>query len=391
MKNSCTDARAGDCFAGLIWPRLLRAGALALRPSRLGIALVMLVLIGVIGSVPRLWLGADDGEGPARVAEAGGAAAAGEVMQGVMTLNPAGVLRGLGQLAFGVPGEVVSTYPWSLAIVLVPLMLVWGVGGGAIARSAAVEYAYNERIPWPRALGFAVSKWASLLACKLAPIVAGLVVVGVMAVAGWVLLRWPGVQVAGGAAYVLALFAGLGLVLLAIGYALGGSMLIPAVACEGTDAIDAIQRAYAYPFSRPVRLVLYLLVLVVELALLGVVLMAIAGAVSGVSAWAVSILLPRDLADLMAAAATGSHGVAADSGWSRSTLAALVAFWSRIPGLLVAAFVVSFYFSGGTLLYLMMRLACDGQDPAEVWKPGQMPGVVPATEVPAPASDADDM
>ena len=38
------------------WPRLLESGRLALRPARLGLALMVLVLIGLIGQLPRLWL-----------------------------------------------------------------------------------------------------------------------------------------------------------------------------------------------------------------------------------------------------------------------------------------------------------------------------------------------
>lgn len=364
---------AGDLARSMIWPRLLRAGGLALRPSRVGLALTTLVLIAMIAQAPKLWL--DGREGPGAFATARGGAAASRMVEGVIRLDHVALFDGLSDLAVATPAAVVGEYPWSLAIILVPVLLVWCVGGAAISRSVASEFALRERTPWPRALAFGLSKWASTLGAKLTPLLFALFIVLVMAAGGWVLLRFPGLQVVGGVVYALALVGGLVVVLVGLGYVLGGCLLIPVIACEGTDAIDAIQRAYAYPFARPLRLVLYALVLVVELVLLALLLGAISHAVTGVAAWAASLFLPEGLAHEVRSVANGETVALGDAGWSRRTVVDLIGFWSRIPGMLVAAFVVSFYFSGSTLLYLLMRQVCDGQDPSELWRPGRMPGV----------------
>ena len=52
--------------------------------------------------------------------------------------------------------------------------------------------------------------------------------------------------------------------------------------------------------------------------------------------------------------------------------------------LLVASYVVSYWFSGGTALYLLMRQVCDGQDAGELWSPGMVAG----THAPADPEDA---
>ena len=56
--------------------------------------------------------------------------------------------------------------------------------------------------------------------------------------------------------------------------------------------------------------------------------------------------------------------------------------------LLVASFVVSYWFSGGTTLYLLMRQVCDGQDVGELWTPGMVAGTHAAPEV--EGADGDD-
>ncbi len=88
------------------------------------------------------------------------------------------------------------------------------------------------------------------------------------------------------------------------------------------------------------------------------------------------------------AAASGETISGEERGWSMNAMASSIAFWSRLPGFLVGAYLISFYFSGGTLLYLMMRLVCDGQDPSELWRPGMPAGVV--QHEPAEASDEDE-
>ncbi len=52
-------------------------------------------------------------------------------------------------------------------------------------------------------------------------------------------------------------------------------------------------------------------------------------------------------------------------GWSRR----IVNFWTGALELLIGALLTSFYFTASTLLYLLLRRICDGQDVAELWTP----------------------
>jgi hypothetical protein len=416
---------------GLLWPKLAAVITLALRPARVGIALVMLVAVGLLGRVPLVWLPAGD-QGPLATFLARAEAAGAVLTQGLLNIDIPRFAAGAAALVLDAPVATARAYPWSLAAIALPLLLVVGVLGGALSRSAATEFARGERTPWTTALAFAISRALSFLGALATPILASLALGGVVAVAGWALLSLPWVQVAGALAYGVALLVMFIAVVLALGYALGFPLLVPALACEGTDAIDAIQRAYAYVLGRPLRLIAYsavLLSLIVALvATTSLVLRATASATYAASTALTSTdvtTLVRDAAaqdrtddarratnsasrtsqgqtppkrvdDLLYRApssttpgATTTPAAAPDAKPSASARAtsAIIEFWNSLLALLVGAVAISAFFSGSSLLYLLLREVNDGQDHTELWTPERTAGFGSrAGEVPAPPS-----
>ncbi len=161
-----------------------------------------------------------------------------------------------------------------LLIGLVWYWFVWAGFGGAIARIAAVEIAKDERIELAEAVDYATQNYR---ACFWAPtaVALGIGFFAFCNVAAGFLLR--GVyflfdnrlwdlqsplldSIAHGAAglllvlgFPLALLSGFLMVLLGIGLAAGWPLMLPAMAAEGTDAFDAVSRAFSYVFARPWR------------------------------------------------------------------------------------------------------------------------------------------
>jgi len=362
-----------DVTGALLWPRLLDAPGLALRPARLGLGLVLVVLLALAGRLPELWL--EPGKGPIPVASERVDAGVTRVVAGVARLEHLEILGGVATALEG-PWAAARAYPWSSAAVAVPMLLVMGLLGGAIARSAATECSLARRMPWTAALGFAAGRWRSMIFALGAPLVVALIVIGVLAVLGSALLGIPYVRAAAAVTFgLLLLLGGVGTVALG-GYALGGIMLVPAVACEGTDAIDGVQRVYAYVVARPVRLVLYLLVLIVVAAVSAVTLYWLAGRAVALAAWGASLLLDAEWAEAVRLAATRGDAARAlespgigGAGDKRAALAS-VGFWGRMPSLLTAAYLASLWFSAGTVLYLVVRRLNDGQDVGELWTEG---------------------
>jgi hypothetical protein len=312
------------------------------------------------------------------------------VVRGLITLDLKEFFSGVQSLVVRTPirlwnHDKIFTLVYGLLFVLLV-----AVGGGALSRMAAVDAAHGEKLRLQEALDFALGGWSRLVLCLLLPLLIAAFLVVLLLVGGWFLML-PWVDLLGGLLYGVALLIGFGVVFLMVGYALGFSLLVPAVACENCDAADAQQRAYAYVLSRPLHLLGYGVVLIVGLVI-GFVL---------ASLFAVAMLnVTGALLDAVTAnpAVSGAHGFAlfdlspgrtasvplqAHSEWS----AWLVVFWQTVVVSLVAGYVFANYFGASTIIYMLMRQSCDGQDMTEIWQPGVVPGTT-ALEPVGPEAEA---
>lgn len=365
-----------DFVSALIWPKLLHAAGLALRPARIGLAVFALVLVAVVDRLPGLWN--REGAGAivgwlTRVPDA-----ATRVRAGLASADGEQVASGLGEIFFRVPRGLFAQAPFSTALILLLALPVWSVFTLAICRSCAMEFGAGERQTWVKSLAFAWSRWLSGVGVMLTPWVTMYAVALALAVLGWLTLNWTGVQVVAAALFVVAIVLGSLGVIAVLGLVLGGPMLVPTVACESADAIDALQRVYAYVIARPARLAAYLLVLMaVGLLCVGSV-GVVAHLVTTFSLRASTVWVHEPLASILRGEVPRE---AVEPAWSRDTAASMVRFWLAIPALLAAGYLVSYVCCAGTLLYLGMRRLCDGQEMGELWQPGMVPGTYAPEQV----------
>lgn len=257
-----------------------------------------------------------------------------------------------------------------------PLLILWAllagvssIGVGAMARMVAVDIAADADMSIRHALRFALARWAAFIVAAVLPIAIMIGVIVALGVAGVLLLSVSWVSVIGALLFGLAIIAGIAAAALWLALALGGWMIAPAVACESTDAIDAIQRCIAYVYKRLGHTLLYLLIL------------------AGV--WVVAMFVVRVVA-------IGGLGVAesASSMWLRgertaevfesssrvSMSAAVINGWRWFIEILVGGWTLSFAGTAGTLMYLALRRVCDDQDPRDLWmESGRFTPVMPET------------
>lgn len=321
----------------LVWPMLFRAPGLALRPARIGLGAAGVLLIGLLWQLPGLTRSAPH-KAP------------------LLTLMAdATDSDSLGRLA-DLAGQL-SVWGW---IALIISGVIAFILGGAIARSVALEFALRRRPRWPLMLRFALARAAPFAALVLLPALGLISAWLFIRIYGWAMLSLPGVNVLGGVLFVLPLAAGLLATLLCAALVLGLPMLAPSLACEGIDAIDSLQRTLAYVARRPV-------VLLAKLLLLGVLGAAMLGLAHFVADAAVAAIVPTALSTDAARQGLGPREPNAKPSWAQDTSWRLVHAWGQVPHLLLGGLAVSYFFSGGTLLYLSMRHACDRQDPEELW------------------------
>ncbi len=284
---------------------------------------------------------------------------------------------------------------------LVVALLIWGFLGGAICRLAALQFGRDEAPTVGQVFQF--TKGKLLGGFFMAPIVPLLICfgVGLALFIGGLVLRIPYVgDVIVALTFFLALFGGFVIALVAVGTVAAGSLFMPTVAVEGSDCFDAISRSFSYFFGRPLRLIWYALIAVVY----------------GSLSWLIiKFVIWLTLASTHLFVNFGS-GEKLEAFWDAPTMDALHSFitetegnwqlvWGVILGLWILplrvlpwAFLASFYLSGSTIAYFLLRRDVDETDLGEVYveeeepigpppaesteesKPAESTGSAPATE-----------
>ena len=184
----------GVDFRGMFYfPRIFSSVFAGLQPSRIIIALFMVL---VLVSVGRLWDSISDG---APCAESTAIAAEGfsRTMAGLTTLSVARIGRGLGTMLVQLPLTMWEQYKVFSIVYGLLFVLVMAVGGGALSRMAAINIATHQRVPVRRALQFALTRWVRLFIAPLMPLIAAVVVAIIIVVMGLLMLV-PGLNILGG-------------------------------------------------------------------------------------------------------------------------------------------------------------------------------------------------
>ena len=174
-------------------------------------------------------------------------------------------------------------------------------------------------------------------------------------------LGLPVVNIVGAVLYLIGLILSVLIACILTLHLLTLPLSISALAIEGTDGFDALQRAYAYLIARPIRLAIYTLILII----LGTTITTIVATLAG---WSINIadsLLSTLTNDAGRRILTGSTEMAATE-----PLAHRIITLSRSTlELIVAGYAMSLIFCSSTMAYLCIRRVCDGQDTTEIWTP----------------------
>lgn len=366
---------------------MLYAGRLAISPSRVLTAFFLLVMLGALVRIPDLFATyASDGIAvkslPSDLAEARSALMH-EQLRDDRYIAAA-------QTFVGTPVALLRAHPQWILGLLLPAAVLWGLLGGVISRGASIEFALGTSAPWSKCMGQALSRWQSLAMATLGPLLLAAIVLAVLPVFGK-LLDVRGVQYVAGALYVVPLllsFLAAGLVIV---FLLSLPMLVAGVMSEGGEALEAVQRAFAYVLAQPARLAGALLVL----SALGVALLALTTLLTQLSLYTSSQLTTLWVSESTreALASQAMRGEASEFGGATGavgTTGMLVGFWVKLALAIAPSVLVSFVFCAGSVLYLSMRQAVDGQHLSDIWDPAAGPRVIVPATVESDSGDGDD-
>jgi hypothetical protein len=140
------------------------------------------------------------------------------------------------------------------------LIFIWSRFGGAITRVAAVEIAKDERITTNEAMEYSKKKFSSYFWSPLSVLIAFLFFYLVNALGGLITRIPYAGPILVALLAILAFLSAFVALLIAIGGSFGWPLMSPAISAEGTDAFDAVSRAFSYVYSRPWQYAFYWLV-----------------------------------------------------------------------------------------------------------------------------------
>jgi hypothetical protein len=235
--------------------------------------------------------------------------------------------------------------------------------GGAISRTAIVRLGRDERVGLRDSLDFARRKLPSYLAAPLLPLAAIFVVSVPLFLLGLIMRLNIGVAMAGLmwlpvgiVAFIIALFA--------IGVLFGWPLMWSAISAEGSDAFDAISRAYAYTFQRPLQYLAYALMAAV-LGWLGWLVVGLFGqSVVQFAMWATGAGAGVSrLVSIENALASGQQQVSSLV-WFGSLL---IHFFNRCFLGIQVAYGYSFLWSAAAAIYLLLRRDADQTELDDVY------------------------
>jgi len=284
------------------------------------------------------------------------------------------VLSTLSPLDFG---ELVALF-----VLLVGLLVIWALAGGAITRIAALDFARDESIHLVDALRFARKKVFSYFWSPLVPII-GVFFFALCNVIGGLFGRIPVLgELFVALAFPFAIVSGFLMVFIGVIGTLGTCFMFPTISVEGSDAFDAMSRAYTYVISRPKKFLWYYSVntvfgclclafvsfvawLMIHTALLTV------GIGMGEKFGMVHrfILQKCSIACLgfctSSSSVTKIEPISLDS-WSLKFLAGMLMLYIILIKLAVWTFLTTYIFSSKTIIYFLLRKDIDNTVVADV-------------------------
>lgn len=257
-------------------------------------------------------------------------------------------------------------------------LAVIAIGGGAICRIAALQFARGEKPGLFEAIRFSTRKFRSLFFAPLVPF--GIILLfGIFISATGLLANIPYTgSLILGILMPLALLFGLLAATIAIGSAAGFGLMFPVIAFEGTDSFDSASRSFSYVFARPWRMLFYgftaiiyslacyLFVRFFAFLLLfitrGFLKISIFANNSDKSANILNALWPDLSFTNFSSFSTPDVGNV-----SESIAAILVSINLLIVSGLVLSFLISFFFTANTVIYALIRKQVDGTDISDVY------------------------
>ena len=269
----------------------------------------------------------------------------------------------------------------ALAILLMSILVIWSIIGGAITRIAALEYAKDESIRLMEAVKFSFKKFWSYFCSPLVPLI-GVIFFALCNVLGGLVGKlgvFGDLFIAIG--FPLALVSSFMITFIGVIGVIGLCLMFPTISAEGSDAFDAMSRAYSYVLSKPRKYFTYFFVSTVY----GIVCIMFVGLISclvvNITFDTVSVGMGHKFKYIIEAVGINPGycsfvgvsaydfrtGLATLANWPEKFVALSIIFSLIAVKTLVFGFSLAYCGSATTIVYFLMRKDVDETEITDVY------------------------
>ncbi len=268
----------------------------------------------------------------------------------------------------------IKSVEWGEYIVLIVLVLglmaIWSVFAGAVTRLTAMEFSRGEKAGLKDSLSFVIKKFWSYFWSPLTPILGVLFFIACN-VAGGMLgkIEYAG-EIAVAVGFPLAILSGFLIVFLGIVGVIGFILMFPAISSEGSDAFDAISRAYSYVLSRPIHFLSLFITLIICTAIVSIVVGFGACLVMQTSYFTVGLGMGEKLNEIRTfiTGLSGNGDTTISLNPISMRLAALLfILYIALIKVTVGSIIITFAGTTSTIVYLIMRKDVDGTEMNDIY------------------------
>lgn len=265
----------------------------------------------------------------------------------------------------------VATVDWAEYIVLVVLvvgfLVIWSIIGGAITRSAALEFARDEKIGFKESLSFASKKFWSYFWSPITPAL-GVLFFSACNILGGLLgqVKYIG-EIAVAIGFPLAIISGFLIIFIGIIGIIGFFLMFPAISAEGSDAFDAMSRAYSYVISKPKHFISLFLSIIICGTIFAFFVCLVACLVMQTSFYTVGFGMGQKFESIREVISGGKATIASLDLLSMKFTALMLMIYMALVKVVVGSLVVGFAGSASTIAYFLLRKDVDGTDINDVY------------------------
>ena len=246
-------------------------------------------------------------------------------------------------------------------------MAVWSFIGLAIARVCLLRLTRNETIGIDDAFDFAFDHWLASFGGVGIPLAAALALCIPASIFGLLMTFDFGAAVAG-LLWPLVLLIGAAMALLLLGLTYAWPLIVSSAACEGQNSFDAMTRAFAYVFQRPLHCLGYAVVAMLFGGFCWLIVANLAASVVELSYWSTSWGANVGSGE-NASRIDVLRGLTTDSESSSMLSFAQdsMAFWNGLIQTIAASFLYGLFWCMASAVYLLLRKEVDDTEMDEIY------------------------